>query len=222
MLIFFIIECKKANNKIKNWILLRNQLQNPRWPTFTFSKPDEQAPFAVGVTRSVTFPTLGYRHSADYDFCVNAIEVNTELSAMNREQAEKIYNSLKRAIHGTYAFETSYPKVVEGINYLKETQAYTCLYLPVVITTANIYMPSILIENIIDGEIPQDSFDLGEPRKWATFEFALPDYLSYEAGREDGSIYVPKRTVFIVNDKYMDEFFNDASNPATTFQVPPV
>lgn len=222
MLIFFIIECKKANDKIKNWILLRNQLQSPRWPTFTFSKSNGQAPFVLGITRSVTFPTLGYGHSEDYDFCINAIEANTALSNMNREQAEKVYNSLKQAMHGTYAFETTYPKIVEGIRYLADSQSITSLYVPVVVTTANIYTPSILTQNIIQGEIPSDSFDLGEARKWASFEFALPDYLSYGAEREGGSISLPKRTVFIVNDKHMDEFFKGASNPATTFQVPPV
>jgi hypothetical protein len=222
MLIFFIIECKKANDKVKNWILLQNQLQDPRWPTFAFSKANEQEPFVLGITRSVTFPALGYVHSADYDFCINGIEANTALSAMNREQAEKIYNSLKQAMHGTYAFESTYPKVVEGINYLRDAQSITSLYVPVVITTANIYTPSIVTENITHGEIPPDSFELGELRKWASFEFALPDYLSYGAGREGGNIYLPKRTAFIVNDKHMDEFFKGAAEPATTFEAPPV
>ena len=213
---------QEANDKIKNWVLLSNRQQKPRWPAFVFSKPSEKSPMDLGVTRSITFPALGYKHPTDYDFSINAIEVNTRLSTMNREQAEKVYNSLKQVMHGTFAFEKSYPKIVEGIDYLKETQAYTCLYLPVVITTANIYTPKIAVDRIIGGEIPEDSFDLGEPRKWASFEFALPDYLSYEAERTGGNIYLPKRTVFIVNDEHMDEFFNGAATPQTIFQVPPV
>jgi hypothetical protein len=221
-LTFFVIECKKANDKIKNWVLLCNQQQTPRWPTFMLSQPSEQAPLSLGVTRSITFPTLGYPHSFDYDFSVNAIEVNTALSSMNREQAEKVYNSLKQVMHGTVAFEQSYPKVIEGIDFLKETQSYHCLYIPVVITTANIYTPTIQVDDIVDGEIPIDSFVLGETRKWASFEFALPDYLSYEAGRQGGKIYLPKRTVFIVNSEHIDAFFAGASNPRTILEVPPV
>lgn len=35
-LLIFVVECKKANDKIKNWILLKNRQQHPRAPTFYF------------------------------------------------------------------------------------------------------------------------------------------------------------------------------------------
>jgi hypothetical protein len=222
MMVYFIVECKRASDKIKNWILLRNEQQEPRWPTFAYSQPTGDNPMAIGITRGVTFPALGYSHSADFDFIINAIEVNTQLSSVNREQAARVYNSLKQAMHGTYAFETAYPKVVEGIYYLRTDQSRTHIYLPVVITTANLYTPDMDVCRIADGEIPADAFNLGDPRKWVTFEFALPDYLSYETPRDGGGIAVPKRTVVIVNHKYVEDFLLAAREVATIDAIPPV
>jgi len=85
-----------------------------------------------------------------------------------------------------------FPKVVEGIEYLRHGQYAEHLYLPVVITTANIYAADISVDQVMGGEIPPGAFSLSDPKKWITFEFALPDYLSYEADREGGRITVPK------------------------------
>jgi len=49
---------------------------------------------------------------------------------------------------------------------------------------------------------------LGDARDWATYEFPLPDHLGYDVGREGGSTPINKRTVFIVNDQAIDEFFS--------------
>jgi hypothetical protein len=36
----------------------------------------------------------------------------------------------------------------------------------------------------------------------------LPDFLSYAVERDGGVTYVNKKTVFVVNDKSLDEFFD--------------
>jgi hypothetical protein len=61
---------------------------------------------------------------------------------------------------------------------------------------------------VAQGEIPAGELTLGNPVDWATFEFALPDYLSYQVPRGDRATFVNKRTVFIVNDKAMSKFFS--------------
>lgn len=220
LLIFFIVECKKANEKIKNWILLPNKQQNPRWPTFCFSQQPDGAPMQLGVTRSITFPSLGYNRSTDFDFCINGIEANMGLTTTNKDQSEKVYNPLRQVAHGAIAFESSFPKMVEGIEYLRDSECAQQLYLPVVITTANIYTADIPVDQIAQGEIPPGTLSLSEPRKWVTTEFPLPDYLSYRADREGGSIAMPKRTIFIVNDQSIDEFFTGALDVATFATIP--
>lgn len=216
LLICFVVECKKANDKVKNWILLPNAQQDPKWPTFFFTKESETQGLSLGATRSVTFPGLGYGQTSDFDFCINGIEANTDLSKTNLDKGEKVYNPLKQVAHGTRAFETTFPKIVEGIDYLRGIQFPEFFYIPVVITTANLYVPSFPIQNVSQGEIPSGELTIKEQRKWVSVEFALPDYLSQRFEREGGmSVAVPKRTVFIVNDKAIDEFFTGSLEVAT-------
>lgn len=214
VLLCFVVECKKANEKTKNWVLLPNAQQTPRWSTFTFSQLDNDEREQFGVTRSVRFPSLGYRRGQDYTYCVNGVEANVAMTALNKDTSEKIYGSLKQAVHGARAFECSRPKIVEGIEYFRHNQHKRRLYIPVVITTANLYVVDFPRANVVNGEIPLGNLSLGEPRKWATYEFPLPDYLSYQVDRSSrgGSLYISKRTVFIVNDKSMSEFFASAAN----------
>jgi hypothetical protein len=222
-LIVFIVECKKANDKVKNWILLTNSQQHPRWPTFFFTSTamrTVEASLDIGVTRSVTFPKLKYERTVDYDFCVNGIEANVDLGHINHNQAEKIYLPLKQVAHGTRAFEATYPKVVEGIDYFRNDQFAELIYVPVVLTTANVYVVEVPVDQVANGEIPEGGLSLADGRSWATYEFALPDYLSYEVPRGSRSLAVAKRTVFIVNDKSIDAFFANAIYLANVMDIP--
>lgn len=206
-LLCFAIECKKANDKIKNWVLIPNKQQSPKWPTFVFSLVEPGEREQLGSNRGVAFPKLGYHKGADFDYCVNGLEVNTALTSANQDKSEKIYNPLKQVVHGCVAFEATYPKIVEGIEYFRREQHRRRLFIPVVVTTANIYVVDFARDQVQHGEIPEGELVLGSPVDWATFEFALPDYLSYEVARNGGATRVSKRTVFIVNDKALTKFF---------------
>jgi hypothetical protein len=208
ILLCFVIECKKANDKTKNWILLPNKQQSPRWPVLVFSQLPPDGREQLGVTRSLMFPELGYKRGSQYDYCINGIEVNTALTHANQDKGEKIYNPLRQVLHGSRAFEAADPKIVEGIEYFRENKHRQRVYVPVVITTANIYVVDFPLDRVAQGEVASGDLTLGEARRWATYEFPLPDYLSYQVARGDGEVFVNKRTVFIVNDKAIDEFFS--------------
>ncbi|TQM81261.1 hypothetical protein FHX81_3624 [Saccharothrix saharensis] len=95
-------------------------------------------------------------------------------------QDEKVYKPLKQVAHATHAFESMHPKVVEGVNYFRNDDAYpTRLYVPVIITTANIYVPEFEPQDVVKGDVQPGKLSLGEPRKWASYEFPLPDFLGY-------------------------------------------
>lgn len=220
VLVLFVIECKKANDKIKNWIFLPNKRQSPKWPLFFFSEWPANKSMQVGVTRSATFPGLGLARSADFDFCINGIEANAALTTPNRDQSEKIYNPLKQVVHGAIAVQGASPRIVEGIEHLRNVQYPIHLYIPVIVTTANLYTADFPVDQLSHGEIQPGTLSLNGPRKWLTFEFALPDYLSGFVKREGGSISVAKRTVFIVNDQSIDEFFAGALDVANLMGVP--
>src|ERR1035437_2774657 len=61
LLVCFVIECKRASARIKNWVFVTNQRQSPRWPTFIYSTQLPAQGNQLAVTRSVTFPELGYQ-----------------------------------------------------------------------------------------------------------------------------------------------------------------
>lgn len=216
-LVCFVIECKRANDKTKNWILLANQQQNPRWPTFMFSEKTDPPEMnqRLGVTHSARFPELGYNSGADFEYCTSGVEMNANATRQNLNQKDKIYDSLRQVAHATRAFEVSFPKDVEGIDYFHSHNTYRqCLYIPVVVTTASIYTPTFPVNKVIKGDVMPNGFSLGDARKWVSYELPLPDYLSYRLARDgnSNSISVGKRTVFIVNDESLTEFLSKGLN----------
>jgi hypothetical protein len=209
LLLCFVVECKRAKEETKNWILLPNKQQKPGWPTFIFSEARFDQPDVMAVDRGVAFPALGYGRGNEYDYCVNGIEVNAERTRQNPNQDEKVYKPLRQVTHAAHAFEWMFPKVIEGIDYLRPEKTHQkLLTIPVIITSANIYVPDFSPELVMQGDISPGNLALGDARKWTTYEFPLPDFLSYSLKRGDGGrTHVAKRTVFIVNDKFIDEFF---------------
>jgi len=206
LLVCLVIECKRASARITNWIFLTNQRQSPKWPTFFYSTRLPAQGNQLAVTRSLTFPQLGYQSGGDFDYCVNWLEANAELNQLNRDQAQRIYAPLKQAAHGTRALEATAPKVVEGIEYFRLSSVAHILYVPTIVTTAHIYVGAIPADRVVDGEMTPDSLVLSEPSKWATVEFGMPDYLGYTVGRGSGQTGVTKRTLFVVNDHHLEEF----------------
>lgn len=206
LLVCFVIECKRASARIKNWVFVTNQRQSPRWPTFIYSTQLPAQGNQLAVTRSVTFPELGYQRGRDFDFCVNWVETNAALNELNRDQTQRIYAPLKQAAHGTRALEAVAPKLVEGIEYFRLPSFTQTLYVPTVVTTAAIYVVTIPADRVVDGELTPDSLVLGEPRKWTTVEFGMPDYLGYSVRRGTGQTGVTKRTIFVVSDRHLEEF----------------
>src|SRR5579884_269059 len=186
-LVWFVIECKKANDKIKNWILLPNKQQDPRWPTFSGSIEKEGEPLQLSFGRDDRFPNLGYHRGTDFDYCVSGIEVNTDLRGTNHDTREKIYNPLKQVTHALRGLEVQYPKIIEGIEYPRQRTYIRNKYLPVVLTTANLFVADFPVGDVVQGEIPADKLSLDGPKKWATYEFALPDFLSYTFPRSGGT-----------------------------------
>jgi hypothetical protein len=206
-IILFVIECKKASSKIKNWLFLGEDDNEIKRTSFICSELEKGWKEKLGVTRDIIFPKLGYDNCSNFDYCINGFETNSELTQINRNMEDNIYKPLKQAVQGCYAIENRYPKLIEGLTeYFRELKFKYFLYMPVVLTTANLYKINADYSKITDGEISIDAVNIGEPRKWLTYEFPLPDYLSYEA---KGNRVIERRTVFIVNDKYIEEYFSN-------------
>ena len=220
-IICFVVEAKKANKELKKWFFFENQEKNPRWPAFVFELENSKGGRSTAVTRTLTLPDVDYVSPASYQFCSNALETNEQLSAINKSQQEKVYNSLKQAAHASRAF-MNMPKAIEGLKDLTKGSYKNLIFLPVVVTNADLFIPKFSRKALLDGEIKPKNFDLGESLKWLTYDFPLPDYSSYSFTRPDGkSILMEKLTVFIVNINSLEEFFDNARNIQTINGIPP-
>lgn len=220
----FVIECKRANEKIKNWVFLRNHQQDPRWPTFVMSMTtgdNSGSSPQLQIFRNVRFPALGYSELDRYDYCVNGLEINQNLSSINRDQSEKIYKPMVQVIHASHAFETMHPKIIEGIDYLRQESGKLVLHLPVIVTTAELYLADFDPALVQKGDIQPGDLNFGSPRSWISYEFPLPDYLSYGLNRPgEGQTVVAKRTVFVVNYQSLTDFFVKACSTAVSGNPP--
>jgi len=218
-IVCLVTEAKKANEDIKKWIFFENDQKNPKWPMFAFEKNMGNTK-AVMLSRTITLPLLDYPAQSNYQYCSNAIETNSQLSAINRNQTEKVYQSLKQVAHATRAL-LQMPKVIEGLNDLGGMVYNHLIFLPVVLTTAELYIPKFDKKSLVKGEIDQKDFELGPPRKWLTYDLPLPDYISYQISRPENSIItVEKLTVFIVNADSLEEFFEKSCEARTIEDVP--
>ena len=139
---------------------------------------------------------------------MNGIEINHELKTINNDLNEKIYKPMLQVTNASHAFETMNPKLVEGIDQLRVFGNQVLFHLPVIVTTADLFIANFDPSRVLGGDICPENFELGGPHKWISYEFPLPDYLSYALLRPgNGRTIVGKRTVMVVNYKYISEFF---------------
>lgn len=201
-LLFLVIQCKRANNSIKNWIFLKEN--KDKHPVFIFSDVDEELNEKKFITRHLTFPDLGYPAVASFDYCNNVIEVNDKFSSVNRNQEEKVYKAIRQANLGIYALENKIPKYIENLTTDISLDSFRhFIFLPVVVTTANLYMADFDYKNVNRGDISHQDVKY-EEKKWLTYEFPLPDFIGY--GKVEPRVSIEKRTTFIVNDRAFVDF----------------
>lgn len=209
-LLFLVIECKRANKDTKNWIFLPDKHEGK--PAFLFSRIISE-PFMeeIVVSRETTFPELGYSYSGDFDYCYQSIEINETQTKINRNQEERIYKSLRQVNHGTCALERKIPKNlhIEGLDRaFNFTRWESFIYVPVIVTTASLFIANFNYKNIKDGNILPGVVDYQE-KKWLTYEFPLPDFISYKTPE---GLHLEKRTTFIVNHASLVEFLQKVGN----------
>ncbi|WP_238440059.1 hypothetical protein, partial [Frankia sp. AgB1.8] len=109
---------------------------------------------------------------------------------------------------------------LDGIFHEREDSKRQSIYLPVVITTADIYLAEFEPQEAASGIIPPGRLALGGPKQWISYEFPLPDYLGYEIRREDNSASVKKRTIFIVNESSLEDFLVGALSVSKLDEIP--
>jgi len=195
--IYLIIECKRANEKIKNWIFpsVRRDRDDPVFVSKIYYKrgagPVEGN---VCLENKLIFPDIGYDTSDKFECLNQGFEINNMLGSLNRDQNEIIYKSLLQSNTGLKSF-------TEKTADLSLPPHNKALFIPVVVTTADLYIAEYgpADVSIPSGEISPDDITYIK-RPWVIYQFPLPDYLSYIDGK---LIYSP---TFVVNANGWEDF----------------
>ena len=204
--IMLIVECKRASDKIKHWVFPEVPSDMKDSTLFISSCPREEngkREIIEYVEHSLKFPDLGYStiHSS-YEALTQGFEANERLN-INRDTSEKIYvplrqvnTGLKAVIHKTIGFKT-----------IRTDELSRILYLPVVVTTANLYLAKFNFSDISisTGEVAKDKISYVE-KDWVSYQFPLPDYLAYING------LIAKTATFIVNANHWEEFLDKVTS----------
>lgn len=210
-IICLAIECKKADQAQKKWVI-------DKWV-----KPDEDSyPFdyyeagtnSFNYDKNIFFPNLGYGGMKYFDQGIQTFEFNETIGTLSRNQGERPYLALKQANEAISSFidhrrERIYQIVGTNI------RQYDILYIPIVITTADLFLINYNPDKI---DLNKGEIDISEvhlnPREWIHYEFPLPYSLRTRHSKGLGPV---KRPSFIVNANKCEEFIDKLLKDCETY-----
>jgi len=196
------VECKKADPKLKHWVFEPHRPTGLRdKPYFMFTKDGEN-----WFTQEYNLPTLGYNTYSGYENCVNVFEFSEDKGALSRN-ADKM-------LRGYFAIKQpneAVPGIVEKIPSVSRQPAARNFIIPIVVTTANLWIAQYDPKDInkATGEIDTAKLDLVH-KDWLLYHYPLAFHEQTRgilAGSTTNDIIRPdKRPTFVVNSVKLPDF----------------
>jgi len=195
-------ECKKADPKLKHWVFEPHRPAGIHdMPYFMFTKDGKNS-----FTQDYNLPNLGYNTYSDYENCVNVFEFNEANGALNRsnEKALRAYYAIKQA-------NEAVPGIVEKIPSLSRQSAAKNFIIPIVVTTANLWIAQYDPQDIskATGEIDTAKLELVQ-RDWLLHHYPLAFHEQTRGslvGSTTNDIIRPdKSPTFVVNSVKLPDF----------------
>lgn len=210
--VIFSIECKKSKSGIKNWCFIKTDRGGflPNTYFVGHAIGEDEAYFE----KSFPINHLNFFNSNTAltinDVMLQGYEVNHQIDSLNRNQEEKIYKSILQAVHGCRWLELKKTLIIKEISLRREKivdfekRKIHFLFIPLIVTTSDLYVAEFEASNVQAGEIKENKIKW-EKKDYVVYDFGLPDYLQNE------ELELINRAVFIVNDKYFEEFYKKFS-----------
>jgi len=157
-------------------------------------------------TQDYNLPNLGYNTYGDYENCVNVFEFNEANGALSRnaDKTLRAYFAIKQP-------NEAVPGIVEKIPSVSRQPAARNFIIPIVVTTANLWIAQYGPKDInkATGEIDTAKLDLVH-RDWLLYHYpvALQEQTSGSlvGSTTDGIIRPDKRPTFVVNSVKLPDF----------------
>jgi len=201
-LVYFIIECKKADPAQKSWIFFKRYEKESKSCIFYRSGAKPAANLYVVQPLFNDVCDRGYQ------------VVDSKPTLAFKEQArDQIYNAAIQSSAGlkSIVHDNDNRRFKEAFKMKGENGALI-FYVPIVITTANLYVCDVG-ENRIDvktGEARDEDAQYREER-WIEYSVPIPENLRVEN--------FDRNNVFIINSQHMEEFFNTLVNKLHLFEI---
>jgi len=195
-------ECKKADPLLKHWVFEPHRPDGIRdMPYFMFTQGGENS-----FTQGYNLPNLGYNAYGDYENCVNSFEFSEDKGALYRGSDKRLrpYFAIKQA-------NEAVPGIIEKIPSLSRQLAARNFVIPIVVTTANLWITRYDPQDIskATGEIDTAKLDLVQ-RDWLLYHYpvALQEQTSGSlvGSPANGIIRPDKRPTFVVNSVKLPDF----------------
>lgn len=197
LFLFLPIECKRATNKQKYWVFEKNKENNIPLP-FEFLGNERNGGRTFNHKKEILFPNLGYENIKKFERAIQCFEFNQDTGKINNDSSNKPFLSMKQANSALIYYAYYYG------NFLNPEQSKKyLLFLPIVVTTADLYLLGYKKGdiNLIDGKIPDDKIIL-KNKKWIEYDFPLSAKLQNRSCLPINN----KRPTFIVNSNNFSTF----------------
>ena len=211
--VLLLFEIKKADPDMKHWIFFKQKETQHSFFSYQSIKrfPTVSPPNAFYIR--TWFPGLGNLTSSSLPIYDMVYEINDTWKSIFKRQdnAEK---AMSQVNHGLFSCFSNFYKTQEHLEFTPEN--FT-LFIPVVVTSANLYEAKFEPSDISlkTGEIDTDKFQV-EEKEWIAYNYALEDYLQknmhvlnpeIDCLKPSVSSYqIPKSLTFVVNSDHFDQF----------------
>jgi hypothetical protein len=201
-------ECKKADPKLKHWVFEPHRPAGIHdMPYFMFTKDGENS-----FTQGYNLPNLGFNTYGDYENCVNVFEFSEDKGALYKGSDKMLrpYFAIKQA-------NEAVPGIVEKIPSLSRRPAAKNFVIPIVVTTANLWVTQYDPQDIskATGAIDAAKLDLVQ-KDWLLYHYpvALQEQTSGSlvGSTTDGIIRPDKRPTFVVNSVKLPDFVTNLTH----------
>lgn len=193
-------ECKRANPEQKFWVFEKRQVDSePEYYPFDYR---DAMKGSIDYNKNIFFPSLGYDGMKFFDKTIQGFEFNERTGALSKSTQDRMFNAFIQANEATSSFIEEYSRVNQILG-MPETNLFI-LYLPVVVTTASIWIMDYKPELVDWKSGTINHADLGLTKKdWILHEFPLPYSLRTRYAEGVGPT---KRPTFVVSAEKLTEF----------------
>lgn len=191
------IECKRAKEDQKHWVF-EKRVTGSEIYKFVYYDNDQRGK-GINFDLNLNLPSLGYGGMEHFDQAIKVFEFNESTGKISRDNSAVTYKALKQANEPIKALA---PVPEEIFSFLGSNET-NILFIPIVVTTANLWMLDYTAEDISwdSGTVQIDKLNL-QPKGWVHYEFPLPVTLKM-LGKGKTQVKSP---TFVVNAKSFPEF----------------